>query len=59
MVNGTKMGVNYPLFWLFFQTKMGLNDNLEEDLPIQVLLVKDENSHVVYIFSKRGTMSVT
>lgn len=29
-VNDLKMGVNYPLFWSFFQAKMDLNDNLEE-----------------------------
>ncbi len=29
-VNDLKMGVNYLLFWLFFQAEMGLNDNLEE-----------------------------
>jgi hypothetical protein len=29
-VNDLKTGVNYPLFWSFFQAKMGLGVNLEE-----------------------------
>jgi hypothetical protein len=29
-VNDLKIGVSYPLLWLFFQAKMGFSDNFEE-----------------------------